>query len=85
MRAAPSMAMLQINVDRAFMGRSMSIIMMIATLNVQLGMMLWGPLADIISLDWLLVISGAVIMIMGIFIFFDKTLRMAGLATRNSG
>ena len=84
MRAAPSMAMLQINVDRAFMGRSMSIIMMIATLNVQLGMMLWGPLADIISLDWLLVISGAVIMIMGIFIFFDKTLRMAGLATRNS-
>jgi len=82
MRAAPSMSMLQINVSPDFMGRSMSIFMMMATLNVQLGMMVWGPLSDIISLDWLLVGSGTAIAVMGIAIFFDKTLRKAGLASR---
>jgi len=83
MRAAPSMSMMQINVDRKYMGRSMSVFMMMATLNIQLGMMVWGPLSDTISLNWLLVISGTVIMLMGIAIFFDKTLRKAGVATRS--
>jgi len=82
MRGAPSMAMLQINVDSAFMGRSMSIFMMMATLNVQLGMIVWGPLGDFISISHLLIVSGLVIMLMGIAIFFDKTLRKAGVATK---
>jgi len=82
MRAAPSMTMMQINVDRKYMGRSMSVFMMMATLNIQLGMMVWGPLSDIISLNWLLVISGTVITLMGIAIYFDKTLCKAGLTTR---
>jgi len=84
MRGAPSMAMLQINVDRNYMGRSMSLFMMMATLNVQLGMMIWGPLSDIISLNWLMIISGFFITILGIAILFDKTLRKAGLTTMNS-
>ena len=82
MRGAPSMAMMQINVDRKFMGRSMSVFMMMSTLNIQLGMMLWGPLSDVISLNWLLVVSGSCIMLLGIAIFFDKTLRKAGLASK---
>jgi len=85
MRAAPSMAMMQINVDRSYMGRSMSIFMMMATLNIQLGMMIWGPLSDIISLSWLLLASGIVIALLGIAIFFDKTLRKAGITSKLSG
>ena len=85
MRAAPSMTMMQINVDRSYMGRSMSIFMMMATLNIQLGMMIWGPLSDIISLSWLLLVSGIVIALLGIAIFFDKTLRKAGITSKLSG
>jgi len=84
MRGAPSMAMLQINGDSTFMGRSMSIFMMMATLNVQLGMIVWGPLGDFIPIDRLLVVSGLVITLMGIVIFFDKTLRSAGVATKKA-
>ena len=84
MRGAPSMSMLQLNIDREFMGRSMSVMMMVATLNVQLGMILWGPLSDVVSLNWLLMVSGAIIMLTGIAIFFDKTLRNAGLVSKSS-
>ena len=52
---------------------------MVGSLSLQLGMILWGPLSDIVSLDWLLVGSGVCILLMGVAIFFDKTLLRAGL------
>jgi DHA3 family macrolide efflux protein-like MFS transporter len=78
-RGAPIMSMLQLNISREYMGRSMSVLMMTATLFVQLGMMLWGPLGDIMEIEWLLLFSGGFIFLMGIVIFFDKTLRKAGI------
>jgi DHA3 family macrolide efflux protein-like MFS transporter len=77
-RGAPIMSMLQLNINRAYMGRSMSVLMMTATLFVQLGMMLWGPLGDIVEIEWLLLSTGGFIFLMGIVIFFDKTLLKAG-------
>ena len=77
-RGAPIMSMLQLNISRAYMGRSMSVLMMTATLFVQLGMMLWGPLADIMEIEWLLLGAGGFIALMGVRIFFDKTLTKAG-------
>jgi DHA3 family macrolide efflux protein-like MFS transporter len=79
-RSAPIMAMLQSNIERDFMGRSMSTLMMVASLTVQLGMLLWGPLGDVVKIDLLLMVTGAIIMIMGIKIFFSKTLLKAGLS-----
>ncbi|MDR2569871.1 MAG: MFS transporter [Oscillospiraceae bacterium] len=83
-RSAPIMAMLQSNIERDYMGRSMSTLMMVASLTVQLGMLLWGPLGDVISVDWLLLGSGLFIMFMGIQFFFNKTLLKAGLSTQVS-
>jgi len=77
-RGAPIMSMLQLNISRTYMGRSMSVLMMTATLFVQLGMMLWGPLGDIVEIEWLLLGVGGFIFLMGIGIFFDKTLKKAG-------
>jgi len=84
-RGASVMSMLQSNIDRAYMGRSMSVLLMIAVFTFQLGMLLWGPLSDIVSLDWLLVGSGTFILLMGIAIFFDKTLLKAGMVSKSSG
>jgi DHA3 family macrolide efflux protein-like MFS transporter len=80
-RSAPIMAVLQSNIDREYMGRSMSTLMMIASLSVQLGMLLWGPLGDIVAIDWLLIGTGAFIMLMGIQFVFNKTLLKAGTST----
>jgi MFS family permease len=84
MRGAVSMSMLQLNIDREYMGRCMSLFMMMASLNMQLGMLLWGPLSDIISLDWLILGSGVFILLMGIVIFFNKSLRKAGMVSTSS-
>jgi len=84
MRSASVMSMMQSNVDRAYMGRSMSAWVMVGTLTMQLGIMLWAPLSDIISLDWLLVGTGAFILLMGIYQFFDKTLLRAGAAQQST-
>jgi DHA3 family macrolide efflux protein-like MFS transporter len=77
-RGAPIMSMLQLNISRAYMGRSMSVLMMTATLFAQLGMILWGPLGDIVEIEWLLLGTGGVIVLLGIVVFFDKTLLKAG-------
>ena len=79
MRGASIMSMLQSNIDRAFMGRSMSVLLMIATLCVQLGMLLWGPLSDVMAIEWLLIGTGLFIFLMGFSFFFDKTLLKAGM------
>jgi len=81
-RGAPIMSMLQLNISRTYMGRCMSVLMMTATLFVQLGMMLWGPLGDIMDIEWLLLGTGGFIALMGIWIFFDKTLIKAGSVTQ---
>jgi len=83
-RGASMMSMHQSNIDREYMGRSMSVLVMVGSLSLQLGMLVWGPLSDIVSLDWLLVGCGAGLLLMGIIVFFDKTLRKAGLASKTS-
>jgi len=85
MRSASVMSMLQSNIERSYMGRSMSVLLMMATLTVQLGMLLWGPLGDIVAIEWLLVGAGAVIVLMGFSFLFDKTLLTAGLASQSTG
>ena len=85
MRSASVMSMLQSNIERSYMGRSMSVLLMMATLTVQLGMLLWGPLSDIVAIEWLLVGAGAFIVLMGFSFFLDETLLAAGLASQSSG
>lgn len=85
MRGAPATSMMQVNVKQEYMGRSTSALMVVATLTAQLGMMLWGPLSDIVPIDWLLTGAGAFTLLLGVAVFFDKTMRKAGAATRDDG
>jgi len=82
-RGAAVMSMLQSNIDRVFMGRSMSVLLMMATLTAQLGIILWGPLGDFVAIEWLLIGAGAFILLMGFVFFFDKTLLEAGLHSQS--
>lgn len=75
----PMMATLQTNVDGAFMGRVFSVLTMMSSVMMPLGMVLWGPLADVVAIDWLLIGTGAVVFLMGFIFMFDKVLLKAGM------
>jgi DHA3 family macrolide efflux protein-like MFS transporter len=74
----PMTATLQTNVDPNYMGRVFSVLMMMSSVMMPLGMAFWGPLGDVVSIDSLLLVTGALIFIMGFIFMFDRTLLAAG-------
>jgi DHA3 family macrolide efflux protein-like MFS transporter len=71
----PSMVLFQTKVEPAYMGRVFGVFGMVASLVMPAGMLLFGPLGDVISIDWLLVGSGAVVMLLAIPFLTDKVMR----------
>ncbi len=76
----PMTATLQTNVAGDYMGRVFSVLTMVSSLMMPLGMVLWGPLGDRISIDWILIGTGGAIFVMGFVFLFDRTLLAAGKA-----
>jgi DHA3 family macrolide efflux protein-like MFS transporter len=75
---APSMTLLQTTVDAAFMGRVSSVFTMVSSTMMPLGMVVFGPVADIVSIDILLVVTGIVAASLAVPLVSSKTLRDAG-------
>jgi DHA3 family macrolide efflux protein-like MFS transporter len=76
--SAPMMAVLQVKVDAEYMGRVFSVIAMLASIMMPVGMLVWGPLADKVPIDWLMLVSGVGIFATGTLFISNKTLREAG-------
>lgn len=74
----PLMTVLQTNVDENYMGRVFSILTMVSSIAMPVGMMIWGPLSDIIEIDWMLIGTGLVTFLVGFVFIFDKALLKAG-------
>ena len=74
----PMMSVVQTNVDAAYMGRVFSVLMMMGNLVMPLGMVLWGPLGDVIAIDWLLIGTGVFLFALGFVFLTDKILIQAG-------
>ncbi|MDR1624704.1 MAG: MFS transporter [Tannerellaceae bacterium] len=75
---APFMTMLQTTVDAAFMGRVMSVFMMVSSTMMPLGMLVFGPVADTVSIETLLIGTGVVVALLCIPMAGSRTLREAG-------
>jgi DHA3 family macrolide efflux protein-like MFS transporter len=75
---APSMVLLQTTVEPAFMGRVLSVFTMVSSTMMPLGMVVFGPVADIVSINSLLVGTGIVVVLLCIPMMTSKTLREAG-------
>jgi DHA3 family macrolide efflux protein-like MFS transporter len=75
---APSMTLLQEKVAPEYLGRVMSVFTMISSLAMPAGIMVFGPLADVVAIDWLMIGSGAGIVVLGAFYLASRTLREAG-------
>jgi DHA3 family macrolide efflux protein-like MFS transporter len=75
---APSMTLLQERVAPEFLGRVMSVFTMISSLAMPVGAMVFGPLADVVAIDRLMIGGGGGIVVIGLFYLSSRTLRRAG-------
>ena len=82
---APSMTILQEKVAPEFLGRVMSVFTMISSLAMPVGIMFFGPLADVVSIDSILIGTGAAIIVLGGLYLSSRTLRRAGIPAATSG
>lgn len=75
---APSLTLIQEKVEEAYLGRVFGVQTMIFTSMMPLGMVFFGPLADRIDIQWLLIISGFALLLIAFYLFRDKKLIKEG-------
>ena len=74
----PGTVLLQEKVEEAYLGRVFGVMGMISTSMMPLGMLIFGPIADFIDIEWLLVGTGILIIVLAIFLGRNKDLIEAG-------
>lgn len=70
----PSMTLLQSKIDPDKMGRVFSVMMMFSGLAMPLGMAVFGPLSDVMRIEWLLITTGMVIFLSGLALLGARSL-----------
>lgn len=76
---APMMGIMQEKIDADFMGRVFSVFMMLSSLAMPIGIAVFGPFADVIPIDWLLIATGFGIALLAIYLIANRHLRKAGV------
>jgi DHA3 family macrolide efflux protein-like MFS transporter len=76
----PATVLLQEHVEDAFLGRVFGVMGMISSIMMPLGMLVFGPMADAVRIEWLLVGSGIPLFGIGFFLVVDRVLLAAGRA-----
>ena len=74
----PTMTIMQTKINPQIMGRVFSVLMMINGLAMPLGMALFGPLGDVVRIEILLIVTGALIFASGFALLASKPLKEAG-------
>lgn len=74
----PSTVLLQEKVEADFLGRVFGALVMISSTMMPLGMLVFGPIADIIKIEWLLIGTGLLLFIQSFFLLSNKVLIEAG-------
>jgi DHA3 family macrolide efflux protein-like MFS transporter len=76
--SAPSVTLIQERVAPDYLGRVLSVFTMLGSLALPFGMLFFGPLADIVNINYIFIGTGVVIVFLGIMYFVSKTLREVG-------
>lgn len=74
----PAMVLLQEKVDPGILGRVFGVMTMLSSSLMPAAMLFYGPLADIIPIEWLLLSTGALIMLASLLLLKNKPLLEAG-------
>lgn len=70
----PSMTLLQSKIEADKMGRVFSVMMMFSGVSMPFGMVVFGPLSDMLPIEWLLIASGIVIFLSGLALLRMRSL-----------
>jgi len=74
----PFTVVLQEKVHGNYLGRVFGVLNMISSSVMPLAMVLFGPLADIVKIEWLLIVTGLLMLVQSTFLISNKVLFQAG-------
>lgn len=74
----PATVLLQEKIEEDYLGRVFGVMGMISTSMMPIGMLIFGPLADMIKIEWLLIGTGTFIMCLSILLVKNHVLIEAG-------
>jgi len=74
----PATVLLQEKIEEDYLGRVFGVMGMISTSMMPIGMLIFGPLADMVKIEWLLIGTGAFIMCLSILLVKNHVLIEAG-------
>jgi len=74
----PFTVLIQLRVDERYLGRVFSVFTMISTSVMPLAMLMFGPLADVVPIEWLLIPTGILLAVESIAMGRNKDLMLAG-------
>jgi MFS transporter, DHA3 family, macrolide efflux protein len=75
---SPAYVMVQEKVESEYLGRVFSVLGMISSSMMPIGMLVFGPLADIWDVNGIIVISGVMMIVITLSLLFNRTLLLAG-------
>lgn len=81
----PFTVLLQQKVEPEFMGRVFGVLSMISSSVMPLAMLLYGPLADAVKIEGILLITGALMLIQTVFMLKNRILIEAGKEIKEDG
>jgi len=76
----PATVLLQEKVEGDYLGRVFGVLIMISTSMMPIGMLVFGPIADLIKIEWLLIGTGLLMSVESFFLLGSKVLLEAGKA-----
>ena len=74
----PFTVLLQEKVEGDYLGRVFGVFAMISTSMMPLGMLVFGPVSDLIKIEWLLIGTGFLVFILSFSLVLSKVLVAAG-------
>lgn len=75
----PTMTLMQLKIPPHLMGRVFSAIAMVSGLTMPLGLVLFGPLGDIVKIEWLLMSTGIMLIAGSVVLYGRKELVREGV------
>lgn len=74
----PASVMLQEKIEPDYLGRIFGVMGMISSVTMPMGMLVFGPLSDVIAIEWLLIFTGVLLFAQAFFLLGTKSLIEAG-------
>jgi DHA3 family macrolide efflux protein-like MFS transporter len=74
----PAMVLIQEKVENDFLGRVFGVLSMISSIMMPVGMLIFGPLADVIDIELMLIATGLIMLLIGFVLLSNKAIVREG-------